>query len=162
VAHGLIDDDLMGDVWPVVHPGQAAQDYGSARIAPSGPFEVRSFQTIEVVYTVGRFGLDDSGSIKIVQRFPNDGGRLQVTDPTAMNYVSAHAGGRCRLTLVPEPNGHQRPWERSLRIIVGGGSLREGDTITVVFGDRSGGSPGLRLQTFCETAHEFRVLADPC
>ncbi|EDP65115.1 hypothetical protein BAL199_01174 [alpha proteobacterium BAL199] len=162
MAGGLINDENMGDVWPVVHPGRAADEYGSASISPPGPFEVRSFQTIVLTYTVGRFGLDDSGSIKIVQRFPNDGGRLQVDDPTAMNFVSARASKYCRLTVVPERNGHQRPWERSLRIIVGGGSLHQGDTITVTFGDRSGSSPGLQLQTFCESAHEFRVLADPC
>jgi hypothetical protein len=41
------------------------------------------------------------------------------------------------------------------------GFLREGDTITLCFGDRSGGSPGMRLQTFCEDSFEFRVLVDP-
>src|SRR5690606_14871875 len=74
----------------------------------------------------------------------------------------ARASNGCRLDLVTEPEGHQRPWERSLRVTVRRGSMRPGDTIEIVFGDRSGGSPGLRLQTFCETAHEFRVLADPC
>ncbi len=162
MTDGLIGDDEMGDVWPSVHPGRAARDYGSARIDRVGPFEVRSFQTVTLTYVAGRFGLDDSGSIKIVQRFPNDGGRLQVDDPAAMNFVSARAGNGCGLLLRPEVDGHQRPWERSLRITVRGGSLRPGDTIEVLFGDRSGGSPGLRLQTFCETAHEFRVLADPC
>jgi len=159
---GLIGDAEMGDVWPAVHPGRDGSEYGSASVEPVGPFEVRSFQTVTLTYTVGRFGLDDSGCIKIVQRFPNDGGRLQVDDPKAMNYVSARASNGCRLVVVPEPDGHQRPWERSLRITVRGGSMHPGDTIAVVFGDRSGGSPGLRLQTFCEAAHEFRVLADPC
>lgn len=159
---GLIDDDEMGDVWPSVQPGRSPDEYGSARIDGAGPYEIRSFQTITLTYTVGRFGLDDSGSIKVVQRFPNDGGRLQVTDPAAMNYVSACASNGCRLELVPEPEGHQRPWERSLRVFVRRGSMRPGDRIEIVFGDRAGGSPGLRLQTFCETVHEFRVLADPC
>lgn len=162
MSDGLIGDDEMGDVWPAVHPGRAAREYGSACIAPAGPFEVRSFQTITLTYTVGRFGLDDSGCIKVVQRFPNDGGRLQVDDPAAMNFVSARASNGCRLVLTPEPDGHQRPWERSLRITVRGGSMHPGDTIVVIFGDRATGSPGLRLQTFCETAHEFRVLVDPC
>jgi len=162
MTDGLIDDDKMGDVWPAVHPGRDARDYGSARIDPGGALVVRSFQTMTLIYTVGRFGLDDSGSIKVVQRFPNDGGRLQVDDPTAMNSVSARASNGCGLVLLPEVDGHQRPWERSLRITVRGGSMHPGDTISITFGDRSGGSPGLRLQTFCETAHEFRVLVDPC
>ena len=162
MTDGLIEHDDMGDVWPAVHPGRSADEYGSARVDRTGPFEVRSFQTVTVTHTIGRFGLDDSGSIKIVQRFPNDGGRLQVEDPAAMNFVSARASNGCRLRLIPEREGHQRPWERSLRIVVSGGFMRPGDTIAVTFGDRSGGSPGLQLQTFCEARHEFRVLVDPC
>lgn len=162
MSDGLIGDDEMGDVWPAAHPGRNHAEYGSARIDSAGPFTVRSFQTITLTYTVGRFGLDDSGSIKVVQRFTHDGGRLQVEDPTAMNYVTARASNGCRLEAMPEPAGHQRPWDRSLRVFVRRGSMHPGDTITITFGDRSGGSPGLRLPTFCETAHEFRVLADPC
>ena len=41
------------------------------------------------------------------------------------------------------------------------GSLAPGDTVTVVLGERSGGSPGIRVQTFVESAHEFRVFVDP-
>src|SRR5690606_27244552 len=41
------------------------------------------------------------------------------------------------------------------------GYLKKGDTITVVFGDTSQGSPGSRVQTFCEDSFEFQVLVDP-
>ncbi|MEZ5905248.1 MAG: hypothetical protein R3C69_09160 [Geminicoccaceae bacterium] len=60
-----------------------------------------------------------------------------------------------------DPKGNIRPWDRTLWIKVVKGFLEEGDTITIRFGDTSGGSPGLRLQTFCEESFEFRVLADP-
>ena len=40
------------------------------------------------------------------------------------------------------------------------GFLREGDQIIVRFGDRRQGSPGIRIQTFCEYTFEFRVLVD--
>jgi len=40
------------------------------------------------------------------------------------------------------------------------GFLREGDTITVRFGDRRQDSPGMRVQTFVEPTFEFRVLVD--
>ncbi len=58
--------------------------------------------------------------------------------------------------------GHTRPWFRGLTIRVMGGLMREGDEIGITFGDRSGGSPGMKLQTFCESVLEFRVLADCC
>ena len=54
-----------------------------------------------------------------------------------------------------------RPWDRTLYIKVVRGFLREGDSITVTFGDRSQGSPGMRLQTFCEDSFEFHTLVDP-
>ena len=54
-----------------------------------------------------------------------------------------------------------RPWDRCLYIKVVHGFLEEGDKITITFGDTSGGSPGMRLQTFCEDTFEFRVLVDP-
>jgi Protein of unknown function (DUF3604) len=39
--------------------------------------------------------------------------------------------------------------------------LAPGDTITIRFGDRRYGSPGIRMQTYCESRFEFRVFADP-
>lgn len=162
VEDGIVSDALMGDVWPAAHPGSDAADYGSVSIDTAGPFEVRSFQTVRLTYRIGRFGLDDTGGLKLVERFTNDGGPLQVEEPTAINYVTAHASNQCRLVVVPEPLGHQRPWDRSLRILVDRGSMAEGDEIVIVLGDRSAGSPGMRMQTFCERRHEFRLLVDPC
>src|SRR5262249_14985245 len=54
-----------------------------------------------------------------------------------------------------------RPWSRSLYIGVVKDFLAPGDTITIRFGDRRFGSPGIRVQTYCESAFEFHVLADP-
>ena len=159
---GPIAMELMGEMWPAAEPGADPEDRGRASLKPQEPVEIRSFQTIRLTYTVGRFGLDDTGGIKIVQRFANDGGRWQTDDPAAMNYCTAEASNGCRLVTRVEPDGHQRPWNRSLRIIVTHGSMTCGDRIEVVFGDRSGGSPGLRMQTFTESAHEFRVLVDAC
>ncbi|MCY4609415.1 MAG: DUF3604 domain-containing protein [bacterium] len=159
---GPIAMELMGEVWPVAEPGADPGDRGRASLECREPVEIRSFQTLRLTYTVGRFGLDDTGGIKVVQRFANDGGRWQTDDPAAMNYCTARASNGCRLVTRVEPGGHQRPWDRSLRIIVTHGSMTCGDRIEVVFGDRSGGSPGLRMQTFTESAHEFRVLVDAC
>ena len=36
-----------------------------------------------------------------------------------------------------------------------------GGKITVVFGDRAGGSPGWRMQTFAEESFEFKAFPDP-
>ena len=54
-----------------------------------------------------------------------------------------------------------RPWDRTLYVKVVRGFLKQGDQISITFGDRSGGSPGMRLQTFCEESYEFHTLIDP-
>ena len=160
--NNIIPESLMGEVWPSAMPGDSSMDLGSATMEPIEPIEVRSFNTFKVRYVVGRFGLDDTGGIKVVQRFMNDGGRWQTEDPLAMNYVTARASNGVSLKLYPEQLGHQRPWDRSLRVLVSKGFMQEGDVIEIIFGDKSQGGPGLRAQTFCESAHEFRVLVDAC
>lgn len=54
-----------------------------------------------------------------------------------------------------------RPWSRSLYISIAKYFLAEGDTITIRFGDQREGSPGIRLQTYCEKEYQFKVFVDP-
>jgi len=150
----------MGDVWPAAHPGQDG-DYGAARLSPRTACEVRSYQCLTVTYTVGKFGLDDTGAIRIAYRFVHDGGPVQTADPTAPNYVSAVASNGVPLVLLVEPYAY-RPWYNALRVTVAGGYLSVGDTITVTYGDRSQGSPGFLMQTLCEVAFQFKVSVDAC
>ena len=145
-----------------VQPGTDPVLYGHVDLSPKGEFEVRSLQTFTLTYTVGRFGLDDGGAIRVVFRVMGDTGRLQTTDPAAENYVTATTSGSSDLSLEFDGRTGGRPRRKSLTIRVSGGYLDEGDTITVVFGDTSHGSPGMRLQTFVEEGFEFKVLADVC
>src|SRR5205814_5117942 len=47
---------------------------GTAEISPVGSFEAGSFESFTLVYTAGYFGIDDTGSIKIVHRFARRAG----------------------------------------------------------------------------------------
>lgn len=161
-----IAEEIMGDVWPAVEPGRDDGDYGTVALSPCGPCEVWSLQTFTLVYTVGRFGLDDTGSIRICHLWVYDGGALQTVDPSAENYIAARlkserAGPGVELGLCVEPFG-ARPWDVVLRVTVRNGVLREGDEIAVVYGDRTGGSPGFRMPSYCESSFEFRVAVDAC
>ena len=155
-------DRLTGQIFSNALPTEDPVLYGSAELNPKGAFEARSLQTFRLTYHTGRYGLDDTGSIRIVFRFTADGGPMQTTDPTAVNYVSAKSSNNVPLRLHFNADGHQRPWYQALTVTVSHGYLREGDTIEVVLGDTSQGSPGLRLQSMCETAFTWRVLADVC
>jgi len=116
--------------------------------------------TLTLTYTVGRFGIDDGGSIRIARRSVCDSERPQLRDPQAFGYTTVATTGDVRLIARYDDRGHIRPWRGALQIDVRDGSLREGDTITVIFGDRSGGGPGIRMQTFREAEHIFKVLVD--
>ncbi|MEX1182964.1 MAG: DUF3604 domain-containing protein [Gemmatimonadota bacterium] len=133
---------------------------GRASIEPAGAFEAGSFQSFTLTYTAGFFGIDDTGSIRIVHRFATDMGRPQFTDPGAAGYVTAAASNGAVLELRHDDKLNIRPWDRTLQIRVVRGFLREGDRIVVRYGDVREGSPGIRLQTFCEDTFEFRVLVD--
>lgn len=157
-----VSSHLVGDVWPAAAPAENAVLYGHVELRPRGAFAARSLQTFTMTYTIGRYGLDDTGAIRVVFRYPGDGGKLQTEDPTASNFVTATASNGTPLDLSYDSYGHARPWFKALTVLVNGGCLREGDKITIVFGDRSQGSPGMKMQTFCESAYEFKVLADVC
>ncbi len=127
---------------------------------PHVAVEAGSFQSFALVFTAGQFGVDDSGSIRIVSRFASDMGVPQFSDPKGANYVTAEASNGARLQLSYHPRLNMRPWGKCLTVAVGRGFLAPEDTITVRLGDRGGGGPGMRMQTFCEDRFEFRVLAD--
>ncbi|MZR30640.1 DUF3604 domain-containing protein [Sneathiella sp. DP05] len=138
-----------------------ADEIGSVTLTPKGAFEAGSYQTFTLVYTAGKFGIDDSGSIRICFRFASDQTRPQFENPKGPNFTTVVASNSAVLQYHYDPKGNVRPWDRTLYIKVVKGFLREGDTITVTFGDTSQGSPGMRLQTFCEDTFEFHTLIDP-
>lgn len=133
---------------------------GHAAISPEGSFTAGSNQSFTLVYTAGYFGIDDSGSLKIVQRYASDMGKLQFDEPDSVNFVTVEASNGATLDVRYEPKLNIRPWDKTLFIRVVRGYLKEGDQIVVRFGDPRNGSPGMRLQTFCEDSFEFKVLVD--
>ena len=108
---------------------------GTATLSPADPVEAGSFQSFTLVYTAGYFGIDDTGSIKIVQRFAGDMGRPQWSDPKAANYTTVEASNGAVLDVRYDPKMNIRPWDKTLFIRVVRGFLNEGDTIIVRFGD---------------------------
>ncbi len=133
---------------------------GTATIEPAGAIEAGSWATFTLVYTAGFYGIDDSGSIKVVSRFASDQTAPQFDDPRAPGYTTVTASNNAKLEMRYDTKGNVRPWDRTLYIRIVNGFMKEGDTITIVYGEQSGGSPGMRLQTFCEDTFEFRVLVD--
>jgi hypothetical protein len=135
------------------------EDMGSAVIQPAGPLEAGSWAELTYVYSAGRFGIDDSGMLKVSWRTTSDMGKPQFDKPAAPNYTTVTASnGAVLQTWFDRVN--IRPWTNTLCIRVGRGFLKAGETITVRFGDRRQGSPGIRLQTNAEGTFEFKTFVD--
>jgi hypothetical protein len=155
-----IDDSHMGEIWPAAQPAANSDLYGTVEFSPKGAFEVCSHQTFQLVYTAGHYGIDDTGAVRILFRFATDQGKLQVENPAHENYVSAFAGNGVSVVLSYQHDALHRPRYHGLTATIKDGYLCEGDTITINFGDTSGGSPGLRLQSFSESHFEFKIVVD--
>ena len=134
---------------------------GTARLLEPGPYEAGSLASLTLVYTAGRFGIDDTGSLKIGFRFATDFGPVQLTEPAGIGYTTVEASNGATFETRWEFKRNIRPWSRALYVGVVKDFLAPGDTITIRFGDRRFGAPGIRIQTYCEDAFEFRVFADP-
>lgn len=65
-----------GEVFTNALPAEDPVLLGSATLSPEGAFEARSLHTFEPTCTCGRYGLADTGSIRIVFRFTADGSPL--------------------------------------------------------------------------------------
>ncbi|NIQ52967.1 MAG: hypothetical protein GWN71_05810, partial [Gammaproteobacteria bacterium] len=112
-------------------------------------------------YVAGSMGLDEHGGIRLSFRDTTDFGGFQFHDPAGDNYVAAYTREGLRLHLEFSRKGNIRPYRKALYIHVLDGSLNEGEEIRLVFGDRSQGSRGWRLQTCVEQDFHALVESDP-
>jgi hypothetical protein len=133
---------------------------GCAEIEPTGDVVAGSMGTWRLTYHVGGFGVDDGGSVRIARRSVSDLEEPQFDDPQRSGYTTVITSGSVRLVTRYDSRGHIRPWRGALQIDVRDGSLKEGDIVVATFGDRGSGGPGLRMQTFREMEHIFKVFVD--
>jgi len=136
---------------------------GRAWLTPTTPVVAGEFGTWTFTYEVGAYGYDERARLKFAWRFASDWGTPQFTDPKGANYTTVRL--ETKSTAVPtiafEPRGQVRPWLKTVAVAVADGSLYPGDRIHVTIGDRTGGGPGSRAQTFRERGCEWRVFVDP-
>src|SRR5688572_5936807 len=137
---------------------------GQAWITPNAPVVAGAWGTWTVIYEVGAYGYDERARLKIAWRFASDWGTPQFDDPEGANYTTVRLETKCETavaTIAFEPRGQVRPWFKTVAVAVADGSLYPGDRLHVTIGDRSGGGPGSRAQTFRERGCEWRVFVDP-
>jgi hypothetical protein len=146
---GLGSGLLPSPVWPPTAP-LADGRLGRATVTPQEPVVAGAFGSWTVTYTAGRFGIDDGGALRLALHQTSDLGAPQLADPAAPNYCSIawSTPAPCHLQARYEGELGVRPWKRTLALRVRDQAIRPGDTVTIVLGDRSGGSPGMQGQTY--------------
>jgi hypothetical protein len=134
---------------------------GRVALEPMAPVVAGSVGEWTITLTVGSYGIDEGGTIKLAHRFASDWETPQFDAPGDSGFTTVQTSGAARLRPHFESKGHIRPWMKALVIDVLDGSLAPGDTVTITLGDRRQGAPGIRAQTFVESAHGFQVFVDP-
>jgi hypothetical protein len=138
----------------------SSEYYGSVTVSPDTPVIAGSFQSFEFVYTAGRYGIDDTGGIRLVFRFAADLSPPQFTDAKCDGYTTVTLPEGVEADVTWNNRGNLRPWYKTLQVQLTRGCLAEDDRITIRLGDKQAGGPGIRMQTFCETGFTFRFLVD--
>lgn len=134
--------------------------------------EAGSWQEIILDYEVGASGVADGATFKATFKFYSDWALFQTVDPTAANFLSAEyqagplAPGQSPasvqyLSVRFDQKGHERPFQKAVIVDIVDGYLNAGDHIVIRLGDRRGGGPGARVQTFVEDNFRFRSYVDP-
>ena len=136
-------------------------DYlGSVQLLSASSIPAGTPSTVQMVYRVGKYGIDDRGSIRVVWRNVSDFQIPQFDHPEQDAYATVTSNGSAELTAAFTP--YERPFLNGIRISVNNGFLKEGDEVYITFGVTEYGGKGCQMQSFCEREHEFRVLVDPC
>ena len=138
---------------------------GTVSLEVAGPAHVGAWTTIKQTYTVGEASLGPGARIMVAKQLQADGGLVQNSDPDGPHYLSASTSNReVRLGNTSFPwvgmHGGFRSPAPMPTFKVEEGTLKTGDTVTIVYGDRSAGSEGWRLQTFATDQAMLPIYID--
>jgi hypothetical protein len=115
-----------------------------------GPFEAGSMQTLRQTYTVGSRPVRTGGGFWVARHFSADFGPFQTGDAAADGYVTIASSDADAVFSVESmqasgAHGGFRAPEPALVFRLTAGSVDPGETVTITYGDRSGGGGGLRM-----------------
>ena len=134
-------------------------------VAETGPFEARSFATIRQTYTVGKKDVEPGGGFIVARQFMTGFGAFQTDDETADNHISiasSNANVRFSRSTLPMSGMHGgfRGATDTLVFRVTSGRLTEGDTVTITYGDTTGGSRGVLMPSFSSDRMPLPLYVD--
>ena len=72
-------------------PAAGDNEFGSVELQPDDQVVAGGRVALELIYTAGLFGIDDSGALRVTFRYASDMANPQFSEPGAADYVSAEA-----------------------------------------------------------------------
>ena len=134
-------------------------------VADAGPFEVRTYATIRQTYTVGGKDVEPGGGFIVARQFMAGFGTFQTDDEAGDNYIaiaSANPNARFSRSTLPLAGMHGgfRGATETLVFRVTSGRLTAGDTVTITYGDTTGGGRGLLLPDFSSDRMPLPLYVD--
>lgn len=115
-----------------------------------GPFEARTHATLRQTWTVGTHPVETGGGLWIARHFNANFGTFQTRDPAAAGYITVSTSDDDADLVVDSimasgPHGGFRAPQPAITFTLAAGRLDPGATVTVTYGDTSGGGPGLMM-----------------
>jgi hypothetical protein len=139
---------------------------GAVRLLGPRSVTAYSHQTWTICYTAGAAGLKPGAGLRIALRHMQRQSAVpQAQAPRQENYITARADDNVPVK-VETPNGWKVfmwqyfPWQNIIQVKLPNKGLQPGQKLYVTIGDRSGGSPGMRVQPFDEKHYGFKCFVD--
>ena len=123
---------------------------GRFELDSRGPFAADTWITVELTYTVGELALEQGGKVVVGRNSQWDRGDLQ-NDGPGDGYVTIRASKPdVQFVKVEIPRGPERYSAVGARpaFQLERGTLSQGDSFTLVYGDRTGGGRGWHIHTY--------------
>lgn len=123
---------------------------GTLTAEPTGPFEARGYAAVRQTWTAGTRAVETGGGFWVARHFNANFGPFQTDDPAGEGYVTIASSNSEAVFEVDEimasgPHGGFRAPQPALVFRLATGRIEPGDSVTITYGDPTGGSPGLRF-----------------
>jgi hypothetical protein len=133
--------------------------------AETGPFEVARYTTFSQTYTVGSAPVETGGGFLVANHFQTGTPDYQATDPAAESYVTIRSSNpevsfeSGSFPVSGMHGGFRGPLDQLVfRVAVG--TLQPGDTVTITYGDQSGGGPGVLIPDFVSDEMPYPIYVN--
>jgi hypothetical protein len=134
---------------------------GILELSREQPLVVEDWVSFEQTWIVGHLPMKEGGAIFLGRDGFNNHGLPQVDDPAGDNYMTVTSSNPDAKFIYQGVGLRQSLVTRILGIFkLEGTDLRLGDTVTLRYGDRSGGSRGFLVQSYSVSNCSFPVYLD--